>query len=109
MLPYSFYKVNDVNKFRHSRPFHKGDKDKNNEFKTLWLERTVYSTGVKFPGLLKSFPVVSTEVREISPIEYALETVHSSTSELKELILSIKSGFILFNSFVNNFGTLSFL
>ena len=86
--------MNDVYRFRHSRPFHKGEKDKTNEFKTLWLERTIYSTGAKFPGLLKSFPVVSTEVREISPIEYALETVESSSCELKELILSIKSGFI---------------
>ncbi|KAI6651319.1 hypothetical protein LOD99_5285 [Oopsacas minuta] len=88
----SFYKVNNVSRFRHSRPFHKGEKDKANEFKTLWLERTVYSTNAKFPGLLKSFPVISTEIREISPLEYALETIKTSSTELKELISSIKSG-----------------
>eukprot|EP00800_Vazella_pourtalesii_P011037 TRINITY_DN2667_c1_g1_i1.p1 TRINITY_DN2667_c1_g1~~TRINITY_DN2667_c1_g1_i1.p1 ORF type:complete len:1797 (+),score=87.02 TRINITY_DN2667_c1_g1_i1:526-5391(+) len=88
----SFYKVNSVCRFRHSRPFHKGEKDKSNEFKTLWLERTIYVTNGKFPGLLKSFPVKSSEIRDVSPLEYALETVESSSMELKELISSIKSG-----------------
>lgn len=29
----SFYRVNNVRKFRYDRPFHKGPKDKDNEFK----------------------------------------------------------------------------
>lgn len=29
----SFYRVNNVRKFRYDRPFHKGPKDKENEFK----------------------------------------------------------------------------
>lgn len=33
----SFYRVNNVRKFRYDRPFHKGPKDKENEFKvTDW-------------------------------------------------------------------------
>lgn len=31
----SFYKVNHIWKFRYDRPFHKGTKDKENEFKVL--------------------------------------------------------------------------
>ena len=96
MTYFSFYKVNSVCRFRHSRPFHKGEKDKSNEFKTLWLERTIYVTNGKFPGLLKSFPVKSSEIRDVSPLEYALETVESSSMELKELISSIKSGIFMF-------------
>lgn len=30
---FRFYEVNNVNKFQFSRPFHKGEKDKDNEFK----------------------------------------------------------------------------
>lgn len=29
----SFYRVNNIRKFRYDRPFHKGPKDKENEFK----------------------------------------------------------------------------
>lgn len=29
----SFYRVNNVRRFRYDRPFHKGPKDKDNEFK----------------------------------------------------------------------------
>ncbi|KAL0159601.1 hypothetical protein M9458_043326, partial [Cirrhinus mrigala] len=29
----SFYRVNNVRRFRYDRPFHKGPKDKENEFK----------------------------------------------------------------------------
>lgn len=33
----SFYRVNNIRKFRYDRPFHKGPKDKENEFKVLIL------------------------------------------------------------------------
>ena len=88
-----YFNFNDVCRFKYSRPFHKGEKDKTNEFKTLWLERTTYTTNIKFPGLLKSFPVIGTEIKDISPIEYAQETVKLATQELKYLINSLKSGF----------------
>lgn len=35
----SFYKVNHIWKFRYDRPFHKGTKDKENEFKVLCRSR----------------------------------------------------------------------
>lgn len=34
----SFYRVNNVRKFRYDRPFHKGPKDKENEFKVTRLD-----------------------------------------------------------------------
>lgn len=34
----SFYKVNHIWKFRYDRPFHKGPKDKENEFKVIRLD-----------------------------------------------------------------------
>lgn len=34
----SFYRVNNVRKFRYDRPFHKGPKDKENEFKVIRLD-----------------------------------------------------------------------
>ena len=44
------------------RPFHRGQKDKENEYKTLHTECTVYTTGHRFPGILRWFEVVDTEV-----------------------------------------------
>ena len=60
-----------------------------------WKELFMLLMG-SFPGLLKSFPVKSSEIRDVSPLEYALETVESSSMELKELISSIKSGIFIF-------------
>lgn len=34
----SFYRVNNVRRFRYDRPFHKGPKDRDNEFKVSWLD-----------------------------------------------------------------------
>lgn len=33
----SFYRVNNVRRFRYDRPFHKGPKDRDNEFKVYQL------------------------------------------------------------------------
>ena len=40
----SYYEHNEVCKFTESRMYSKGPKDKENEFKNLWVERTVYET-----------------------------------------------------------------
>ncbi|KAG7257672.1 hypothetical protein CRUP_038096, partial [Coryphaenoides rupestris] len=53
----SFYRVNNVRRFRYDRPFHKGPKDKDNEFKV-----------------------------EVSPLQNALEVVESKNQELRSLI-----------------------
>lgn len=36
----SYYRVNDVRRFQLDRPVHKGTVDRDNEFKSLWIERT---------------------------------------------------------------------
>ncbi|XP_065556971.1 dedicator of cytokinesis protein 1-like isoform X2 [Artemia franciscana] len=83
-----YYRSNDVSKFTFSRPFHRGVKDKENEFATLWLERTVLATTYPLPGILRWFPVNQTEVFELSPLETAIETMEQANSHLKELIIA---------------------
>lgn len=48
-----FYRSNDVSRFQLDRPVHKGPIDKENEFKSLWLERTVLTTAQSLPGILR--------------------------------------------------------
>nr|XP_058927691.1 dedicator of cytokinesis protein 5 isoform X2 [Kogia breviceps] len=57
----NYYRANEVQQFRYSRPFRKGEKDPDNEFATMWIERTTYTTAYTFPGILKWF-----EVKQIS-------------------------------------------
>ncbi|EPQ13569.1 Dedicator of cytokinesis protein 4 [Myotis brandtii] len=58
----SFYKVNRIWKFRYDRPFHKGPKDKENEFKSLWVERTSLFLVQSLPGISRWFEVDKREV-----------------------------------------------
>ncbi|XP_043541676.1 dedicator of cytokinesis protein 1-like isoform X2 [Chiloscyllium plagiosum] len=55
----SFYTVNEVQKFQYSRPIRKGEKDPDNEFANMWIERTTYVTAYKLPGILRWFEVKS--------------------------------------------------
>lgn len=48
-----YYKVNEVQKFTYSRPMRKGEKDSDNEFATMWLERTNLVTSYPLPGILR--------------------------------------------------------
>ena len=57
-----FFHTNHVRRFMLKRPFHKGQKDKTNEYKTLHVERIVYTTSHKFPSILRWFEVKSTDV-----------------------------------------------
>lgn len=85
-----YYKVNDVKKFQFSRPFHKKESEKNgeNEFATLWLERTVMTTTYSLPGILRWFPVNTAVTYEISPLQNAIETMEESNKTLRKLILA---------------------
>ncbi len=38
----AFYKVNEVDLFQFDRPYHRGQKDENNEFKVKCLRKTVF-------------------------------------------------------------------
>ncbi|KAM6954210.1 dedicator of cytokinesis protein 5 [Aplochiton taeniatus] len=82
----NYYRTNEVDKFRYSRPFRKGVKDPDNEFATMWIERTTYVTAYRFPGILKWFEVKSISVEEISPLENAVETMEMANEKLGNLV-----------------------
>lgn len=86
-----YYRVNDVQKFRFSRPFHKEPRDAENEFASLWLERTVLVTSYPLPGILRWFPVTSSDTYEVSPLQNAIETMEATNKSLRELIIAHKN------------------
>ncbi|XP_066902048.1 dedicator of cytokinesis protein 3 isoform X2 [Halyomorpha halys] len=81
-----FYQVNDVRQFQLDRPVHKPPVDKDNEFKSLWLERTTLTTASPLPGILRWSEVVSTVTEEVAPVVFACETVSTVNRELASLI-----------------------
>ncbi|KAI5714160.1 hypothetical protein M8J76_011912 [Diaphorina citri] len=96
-----YYRCNRVQKFKYSRPYRKSLELSNgsttslvsmgNEFASLWLERKVLVISSVLPGILRWFPVISTETFHISPLRCAIETMESTNRSLKELILSHKN------------------
>ncbi|XP_070820794.1 dedicator of cytokinesis protein 5 isoform X2 [Chaetodon trifascialis] len=82
----NYYRTNEVDQFQYSRPFRKGEKDPDNEFATMWIERTTYITAYHFPGILKWFEVKSVSVEEISPLENAIETMEMANEKLSNLV-----------------------
>uniref|UniRef100_A0A663N0P7 Dedicator of cytokinesis protein 4 n=1 Tax=Athene cunicularia TaxID=194338 RepID=A0A663N0P7_ATHCN len=82
----SFYKVNHIWRFRYDRPFHKGTKDKENEFKSLWVERTTLILVQSLPGISRWFEVEKREVVEMSPLENATEVLENKNQQLRTLI-----------------------
>ncbi|XP_034240436.1 dedicator of cytokinesis protein 1 isoform X3 [Thrips palmi] len=89
-----YHRVNNVQKFRFSRPFQRRDpllpsEDSDmNEFASLWLERTVLVTSYPLPGILRWFPVTSSETYEISPLRNAIETMEAANKSLQELVIA---------------------
>ncbi|KAK1154391.1 dedicator of cytokinesis protein 5-like [Acipenser oxyrinchus oxyrinchus] len=81
-----YYRANEVQQFQYSRAFRKGEKDPDNEFATMWIERTSYLTAYKFPGILKWFEVKSVSIEEISPLENAIETMELTNEKLSNLV-----------------------
>ncbi|KAF3690419.1 Dedicator of cytokinesis protein 3 Modifier of cell adhesion Presenilin-binding protein [Channa argus] len=82
----SFYRVNNVLRFRYDRPFHKGPKDRDNEFKSLWIERTTLILTHPLPGISRWFEVEKRELVEVSPLENAVSVVENKNQELRTLI-----------------------
>ncbi|XP_071389833.1 dedicator of cytokinesis protein 5 isoform X1 [Centroberyx affinis] len=82
----NYYRTNEMDQFQYSRPFRKGEKDPDNEFATMWIERTTYITAYRFPGILKWFEVKSVSVEEISPLENAIETMEMANEKLSNLV-----------------------
>ncbi|XP_062330716.1 dedicator of cytokinesis protein 1 isoform X2 [Osmerus eperlanus] len=82
----SFYTVNEVHKFQYSRPVRKGEKDPDNEFANMWIERTTYATAYKLPGILRWFEVQSVSTEEISPLENAMETMQLTNEKISSIV-----------------------
>ena len=87
----SYYRVNDVYRFQLDRPVHKGPVDRDNEFRSLWIERTLLFTANKLPGILRWFEVVEQHTEEIPPVQFACETVAAVNKELQQLALLHKA------------------
>ncbi|KAH7639593.1 dedicator of cytokinesis protein-like protein 1 [Dermatophagoides farinae] len=87
-----YYQTNSVRQFSQDRPIQRGPFDPNNEFKSLWIERTIYTTEQSLPGMLRMFKVTSTLVSYLSPIENACETIENKNSELSKLIHTYGGG-----------------
>uniref|UniRef100_A0A8C5H8S7 Dedicator of cytokinesis 4b n=1 Tax=Gouania willdenowi TaxID=441366 RepID=A0A8C5H8S7_GOUWI len=87
----SFYKFNHIWRFRYDRPFHKGTKDKENEFKSLWVERTTLTLVQSLPGISRWFEVAKREVVEVSPLENAIEVIENKNLQLRTLITQCQS------------------
>ncbi|KFM61426.1 Dedicator of cytokinesis protein 2, partial [Stegodyphus mimosarum] len=85
-----YYKVNEVQKFTYSRPLRRGEKDSDNEFATMWLERTNLVISYPLPGILHWFPVTNSQSIEISPLENAIETMESTNKKICSLIMQHK-------------------
>ncbi|XP_069488465.1 dedicator of cytokinesis protein 2-like [Ambystoma mexicanum] len=78
----NFFKANNVQKFSYSRPFRKGPKDPENEFATMWVERTTYVTAYKLPDILRWFVVISMSTSTMSPLENAVETMKTANNKI---------------------------
>lgn len=81
-----FYQVNQVSRFQLDRPVHKPPIDKENEFKSLWLERTLLVIASPLPGILRWFEVVQMSVEEVPPVQFACETMQNVNCKLSQLI-----------------------
>ncbi|XP_071817812.1 dedicator of cytokinesis protein 3-like isoform X4 [Apostichopus japonicus] len=78
-----YYKYYKIKKFKFDRPFNRGEKDKNNELKTLWLERTVLTTARELPDLLVWSEIIDSQVYERTPLEKSLEDIESKIEEVQ--------------------------
>ncbi|CAL1526646.1 unnamed protein product [Lymnaea stagnalis] len=79
----AFYNTNEVDTFQFDRPHHRDDKDKNNEFKSLCLERTIMRSSYHLPGILRWYEVVSTKTVHFCPVQTAHVTVQQMNAELR--------------------------
>ncbi|XP_068154340.1 dedicator of cytokinesis protein 3 isoform X1 [Drosophila tropicalis] len=85
-----FYEVNDVTRFIYDRPMYKGPIDKDNEFKSLWIERTILEISSPLPGILRWFEVKHKSMQELTPVEYACEIIGNASKDLSELIVQYR-------------------
>ncbi|KAF5891448.1 dedicator of cytokinesis protein 2, partial [Clarias magur] len=82
----NFYKSNYVQRFQYSRPVRKGKVDPDNEFASMWIERTTFYTAYKLPGILRWFEATNMTHTTVSPLENAIETMGSTNEKILTMI-----------------------
>ncbi|XP_035017621.1 dedicator of cytokinesis protein 2 isoform X2 [Hippoglossus stenolepis] len=82
----NFYKANYVQRFHYSKPVRKGPSDPNNEFASMWIERTTFTTVYKLPGILRWFESTDLKHTTLSPLENAIETMESTNKKILTMI-----------------------
>uniref|UniRef100_A0A4W4F967 Dedicator of cytokinesis 2 n=1 Tax=Electrophorus electricus TaxID=8005 RepID=A0A4W4F967_ELEEL len=82
----NFYKSNYVQRFQYSRPVRKGKVDPDNEFASMWIERTTFYTAYKLPGILRWFEAMSISHTTVSPLENAIETMGNTNEKILTMI-----------------------
>uniref|UniRef100_A0A8C7S567 Dedicator of cytokinesis 2 n=1 Tax=Oncorhynchus mykiss TaxID=8022 RepID=A0A8C7S567_ONCMY len=82
----NFYKSNYVQRFHYSRPVRRGPVDPNNEFVSMWIERTTFTTVYKLPGILRWFEATDMKHTTISPLENAIETMESTNDKILTMV-----------------------
>uniref|UniRef100_A0A8C5CJL0 Dedicator of cytokinesis 2 n=1 Tax=Gadus morhua TaxID=8049 RepID=A0A8C5CJL0_GADMO len=90
-----FYKCNYVQRFHYSRPVKKGPVDPNNEFVSMWIERTTFTTVYKLPGILRWFEATEMKQTTLSPLENAIETMEFTNEKILALINQYQTDFSL--------------
>ncbi|XP_053682558.1 dedicator of cytokinesis protein 1 isoform X2 [Sabethes cyaneus] len=81
-----FYQSNNVCEFQFSRPI-RDSSGSGDDIANTSYERTILRTSDALPGILRWFPVKSSETVIISPIEMAIETVEAKNRSIRELVL----------------------
>lgn len=87
-----FYRFNRITDFTYDRPYQKGEKDKTNEFASLWIERRTYRTYGVFPGILRWFEIEETKVADISPLQNAIDQMTAKNQSLQVMENEFRSG-----------------
>ncbi|TRY83827.1 hypothetical protein DNTS_031967, partial [Danionella cerebrum] len=82
----NFYKSNYVQRFQYSRPVRRGKVDPENEFASMWIERTTFFTAYKLPGILRWFEAVNITHMTMSPLENAVETMSQTNEKILTMI-----------------------
>ncbi|XP_077465336.1 dedicator of cytokinesis 2 [Stigmatopora argus] len=82
----NFYKSNYVQRFHYSRPVRKGTADPDNEFASMWIERTTFTTAYRLPGILRWFEATEMKHTTLSPLENAIETMESTNDKILAMI-----------------------
>lgn len=85
-----YYRTNDVQRFRFSRPYRVRDADDADDggIGSLWLERTELETRSALPGILKWSEVRDARVFDVSPLQHAVETMQLTNRVIRDLVLA---------------------